>query len=147
TGVDATALAALASRALVFHGDQGPAAERVRTAVARVPGATLRTLTNYSGLPFADIGAERRDEIEPALLEFLERVERQSPSAVHALPAGAGKAAGLSYPIMGAGPPLVLLPLALAPSQWEPLLPGLGSISVRSASAAPTSAICPYWKA
>jgi SAM-dependent methyltransferase len=26
---------------------------------------------------------------------------------------------------MGAGPPLVLLPLALAPSQWEPLLPGL----------------------
>lgn len=126
TGVDATALAALASRALVFHGDQGPAAERVRAAVARVPAATLRTLTNYPGLPFADIAAERRDEIGPALLEFLERVERQSPSAVHALPAGTGEVAGLSYHIMGAGPPLVLLPLALAPSQWEPLLPGLG---------------------
>lgn len=125
TGVDATALAALASRVLVFHGDQGLAAERVRSAMARVPGATLETLTDYPGLPFADIAAERRQEIEPTLLDFLARMERQSPSTAHAPPAKTGEAAGLSYRIVGAGPPLVLLPLALAPSQWEPLLPGL----------------------
>jgi SAM-dependent methyltransferase len=126
TGIDTTALATVASRVLVFHGDQGPAAERVRSAVARVPGATLGILTNYPGLPFADIAAERGDEIGPALLDFLERMERQSPSAAHTLPAGTGEIAGLSYHIMGTGPPLVLLPLALAPSQWGPLLPRLG---------------------
>lgn len=125
TSVDATALATMASRVLVFHGDRGPAAERVRSAVARVPGATLGILTDYPGLPFADIAAERRYDLEPALLEFLERVERRSPSAAHTLPARTGEVAGLSYRIMGAGPPLVLLPLALAPSQWEPLLPEL----------------------
>ena len=33
--------------------------------------------------------------------------------------------AGISYQIRGSGPPLVLLPLGFAPSQWEPLLPTL----------------------
>lgn len=125
TAVDATALAAIASRVLVVHGDQGPAAERVRSAVARAPGTALETLSNYPGLPFADIGAERRDDIGLALLAFLERMERQSPSAARTLRAGTGEVDGLSYHIMGAGPPLVLLPLALAPSQWEPLLSAL----------------------
>ena len=36
-----------------------------------------------------------------------------------------GEIAGISYRIRGAGPPLVLLPLFLAPSQWEPLIPRL----------------------
>jgi SAM-dependent methyltransferase len=35
--------------------------------------------------------------------------------------------AGISYRIRGAGPPLVLLPLALAPSQWEPLIATLSA--------------------
>jgi SAM-dependent methyltransferase len=90
-----------------------------------VDGTLLGTLANYPGLPFADIAAERGDEIGPALLDFLEGMERQSSSTAHTLPGGTGEVAGLSYHIMGTGPPLVLLPLALAPSQWEPLLPGL----------------------
>jgi ubiquinone/menaquinone biosynthesis C-methylase UbiE len=36
-----------------------------------------------------------------------------------------GEIAGLSYRMRGGGPPLVLLPLFLAPSQWEPLVPRL----------------------
>src|SRR5439155_8943013 len=40
-------------------------------------------------------------------------------------PAGAGEVAGISYHIGGSGPPLVLLPLGVAPSQWEPLVPRL----------------------
>ena len=35
------------------------------------------------------------------------------------------RCAGISYRIRGAGPPLVLLPMFLAPSQWEPLAPRL----------------------
>src|SRR5262245_21120722 len=49
TGIDANALAAVASRVLVLHGGQGPTAERVRSAVARVSGAILGTLANYPG--------------------------------------------------------------------------------------------------
>jgi len=33
-----------------------------------------------------------------------------------------GEIAGISYRMRGSGPPLVLLPLFLAPSQWEPLV-------------------------
>jgi SAM-dependent methyltransferase len=42
------------------------------------------------------------------------------------MPIGAeGAVAGISYHIQGDGPPLVLLPLSLASSQWDPLLPRL----------------------
>ena len=41
------------------------------------------------------------------------------------LPEGDGEFAGISYRISGSGPPLVLLPLALAPTQWDALLPVL----------------------
>jgi hypothetical protein len=37
----------------------------------------------------------------------------------------AGEVAGITYRVWGSGPPLVLLPLALAASQWDPLLPAL----------------------
>lgn len=63
----------IAPRVLVFHGDRGPIAERVRAAVAQLPDATRVTLTDYAGLPFADIGLNRRVEIGSALLEFLQR--------------------------------------------------------------------------
>jgi hypothetical protein len=47
----------------------------VDRAVAQLPEATLVTLADYAGLPFADIAAERRDEISAALLDFLQRME------------------------------------------------------------------------
>jgi hypothetical protein len=37
------------------------------------------------------------------------------------LPDGEGEIAGVSYRIQGSGPPLVLMPLLLSPSQLEPL--------------------------
>jgi SAM-dependent methyltransferase len=55
------------------------------------------------------------------MLTFLDRY----PVATVALPETAGEVAGISYRIRGAGPPLVLIPLMLAPAQWEPLLPTL----------------------
>src|SRR6266849_128500 len=36
-----------------------------------------------------------------------------------------GEVAGISYRVRGSGPPSVLLPLTLARSQWDPLLPVL----------------------
>jgi hypothetical protein len=88
----------MASRVLVFHGDRGPTAERVRAAVARLPEATLVTLVD-AGLLFADMAAERRQEIGPVLLEFLRRMEQTAPCGVRALALEAGEVAGLSYRI------------------------------------------------
>lgn len=122
TGLDPKAVSAVASRVLVIHGDRGPIAERVRTAVERIPEARLVILTDYPGIPLADFAAERGDEIGPPLLDFLQRMEGRYPRAASTLASGIGEVAGISYRVEGSGPPLILLPLALARSQWEPLL-------------------------
>src|SRR6266508_616646 len=125
TGFDPSAVSSMPSRVLVFHGDRGPTAERVRAGVARVPGAEMVTLADYAGLPFADVAAERCDEIAPRLLTFVARLGQKRPTSSVTLAPGSGEVAGISYRIEGSGPPLVLLPLSLAPSQWDPLLPRL----------------------
>jgi SAM-dependent methyltransferase len=121
-GFDPSAVSVMSSRVLVFHGDRGPTAERVRAGLARVPEAELVTLPDYPGLPFADVAAERGSEIGPRLLTFIKRLDqKRPPSAVVAGP-GSGEVARISYRVEGSGPPLVLLPLSLAPSQWDPVL-------------------------
>lgn len=125
TAFDPSAVSSIPSRVLVFHGDRGPTAERVRAGVARVPEAVLVTLADYSGLPFADVAAERGDEIGPRLLTFVQGLDQKHPTSSVTLGPGKGEVAGISYRIEGSGPPLVLLPLSLAPSQWDPLLPHL----------------------
>src|SRR5262249_43862732 len=61
------------------------------------------------------------------IMDFLVRVERERglPTAVTAN--GEGEVAGIRYRIHGRGHAVVLMPLSLAPSQWEPLLPRLSS--------------------
>jgi SAM-dependent methyltransferase len=124
TAVAPSALRSIAQRVLVLHGDGGPIADRVRAAVGQIAEATVVELPNYPGLPFADIAVERRDQLSVALFDFLRRMEPNAGDAV-ALPHEFGELADISYRIQGSGPPLVLLPLAFARSQWEPLLPQL----------------------
>src|SRR5262245_13631993 len=73
TGID-PALAAVASRAQLIHGDQGPIAERARAAVGRMPEVALVTLAGYAGLVWSDVCAERGGEMLPALLDFVRRM-------------------------------------------------------------------------
>jgi SAM-dependent methyltransferase len=61
------------------------------------------------------------------MLTFLQRLDHQQRLTPVKLPEGAGEHAGLFYYIQGQGPPLVLLPLGLAPSQWKPLIPPLAA--------------------
>jgi SAM-dependent methyltransferase len=125
--MNAAALHPLASRLLVVNDDQ-PIGRRVTQAMAQLPEATLLTLPDYAGSLWADVVADRPPTIGSALLEFVARMEaaRPTPRPV-TLPEGTGEVAGLTYHIRGAGPPLVLLPLALAPSQWAPVLPMLSA--------------------
>jgi SAM-dependent methyltransferase len=118
-------LRTLASPLLVVRGDQGQPAEVVQRAVAVLPHATLLTLHDYFGHPRADILTDRTEEIGAAMLSFLAQADQEQGLHVVSLPGGEGEVAGISYRIHGTGPPLVLLPLGLAASQWEPLLPRL----------------------
>jgi hypothetical protein len=125
TGVAPHTVSRLASRLLVFNGDQGPVAERVRRVMESVPDTRLVTLRDYAILGWTDLVAERTDEIGSAMLDFLAQHTPPGGAKTGPLVEEQGEIAGISYRMRGVGPPLVLLPLFLAPSQWEPLVPRL----------------------
>jgi len=121
--LDTATLAGLASRLLTVAGDPGPHANGARKLLADLPSVSSHILRGYDWQPWSDVIAESGSEIGPAMLDFLDR-HSVSPAA---LAEGEGEAAGISYRIRGAGPPLVLMPLSLAPSQWEPLIATLSA--------------------
>ena len=111
----------LASKLLVFTGDQEGSAERVRRVVENLPNARHVAFRDYALLGWNDVIAEHEGEIGSAMLPFL--AEHSGGARAVTLAEDEGEIAGISYRVTGAGPPLVLLPLFLAPSQWEPLVP------------------------
>jgi ubiquinone/menaquinone biosynthesis C-methylase UbiE len=121
--LDAGRLHGVASRILAVSGDLGPTAEGAVKLLDDLPGAASLLLRGFECHPWSDVIADCGSEIGPAVLGFLSR----HPTATIALPEGEGEAAGISYRIRGAGPPLVLMPLDLAPSQWEPLISTLSA--------------------
>lgn len=127
TGLDATPLGALTSRVLVLTGDQGTPAEAISKAMPAHPEASIITLNDYYGHPRADLLTDRAEDIGAAMLAFLARMDQLHAVKPVRLPAQEGELDGISYRIQGAGAPLVLLPLGLAASQWEPLLPRLSA--------------------
>jgi ubiquinone/menaquinone biosynthesis C-methylase UbiE len=121
--LDTAQLAGLASRLLVVAGDQGPTAQGAVKLLVDLPSAASHILRGYAWQPWSDVIGDRGSEIGSAMLNFL---DRHAVPAVN-LPEREGEAAGITYRVRGAGPPLVLLPLALAPSQWEPLISTLSA--------------------
>jgi len=116
----------LAGRLLTFFGERGPVAtEEQQRFRESLPGTTAVIFRDYFSPFWADVVADRTKEIGDAMLEFLARIDQEQESTAAPLAEGEGEVAGISYRIQGSGPPLVLLPLGLAPSQWEPLLPRL----------------------
>jgi SAM-dependent methyltransferase len=109
-------------RVLFFSGDTGPNASSVPHVLAELPHARSVRLQEYADSAWADAIADRRGDIEPALLGFLEEMTRRQLVAPMSHADGAGAAGGITYQVSGSGPPLVLLPLSLARSQWDPLI-------------------------
>jgi hypothetical protein len=106
---------------LVLAGDQGPTAAAADKALVEVPRAASHRLRGYEYLIWSDVMADRGEEIAAAMSNFLD---------AHALPAVSlleGEVAGITYRVHGSGPPLVLMPLDLTPSQWEPLIEPLSA--------------------
>jgi ubiquinone/menaquinone biosynthesis C-methylase UbiE len=87
--------------------------------------ATIHTLQDYTAQLWSDVIADRCDDLRAGMLGFLSQINQRSRTVAVSLAEGEGEHAGLFYRIRGAGYPIVLLPLAIAPSQWEPLVPVL----------------------
>lgn len=121
--LDAGQLGDIAPRLLVVAGDQGQSAQGARKLLADLPSAASHFLRGYEWQPWSDVITDRGSEVGLAMLNFLDR----HPVPTIRLSEGEGETAGITYRIRGTGPPLVLMPLALAPSQWEPLLPTLSA--------------------
>ena len=115
-------LNAFQSPAMVIAGDQGAPARRAHDLAARFGNGELFELSDYSSPMWADTIADRTADVAEALCDFLARAESEHALSTVALPQGEGEVAGINYRIRGAGRPLVLLPLSMAPSQWKPLV-------------------------
>ena len=97
----------------------------VRNSVASLPEATVVWLPGYFSPPWADVVADCTEQVETAILNILSSEQAKNPRNVHG--DVRGEIAGITYHSRGAGSPLVLLPLSLASSQWDPLLARLSA--------------------
>jgi SAM-dependent methyltransferase len=118
--VDPSALRALGARLLIIAGDQGRPAAMVRDAVTNLPEAKVVWLPGYFSPPWADVVTDCTADVESALLNVLSKDQPQTDKVSPG--SHQGTVAGITYASQGEGAPLVLLPLGLASSQWDPLL-------------------------
>jgi ubiquinone/menaquinone biosynthesis C-methylase UbiE len=118
-------VASLTSTLLVITGDHGPPVEGLRIAMESVPTASLVVLRDWRAGGFEDLVADRTHDVGTVMMEFLSRMNQLEGGKTISLSEGEGEIAGISYRIQGSGPPLVLLPLFLSPSQWDYLVPTL----------------------
>src|SRR5260370_16380468 len=100
----------------MIGGERGLTADVTARAAARLRGATRVVLAGYDAPGWADVVADRTDEIAREMSGFLGRLNADAPVS----PSRGGTHAGISYRVVGSGPALVLLPFFLAPSQWAP---------------------------
>jgi len=121
TRLDAVSFESLPERVLMICGERGLTAEVTARAAARLIGARRIVLAGYDAPGWADVVADRTDEIVRETTGFLGAL----PAGVPAVRAGEGTHAGITYRIEGSGPALLLLPFFLAPSQWTPAVPQL----------------------
>src|SRR3954465_1941364 len=118
TRLDPISFEAMPERLLIICGESGLTAEVTARAEARLPGARRVVLAGYDAPGWADVVADRTDEIVHEMTGFLGRLQADAPASA----SREGTHAGISYHTVGSGPALVLLPFFLAPSQWAPAL-------------------------
>lgn len=116
TRLDPGSFSAMPERLLMISGDSGLTADVTSRAEARLPESRRIVLAGYDAPGWADVVADRTDEIVQAMLGFLGKLEADVPTNL----TREGVHAGISYRIDGSGPALLLLPFFLAPSQWAP---------------------------
>ena len=121
TRLDPVSFGTLPERLLMISGSGGLTAEVTARAEVRLPGSRRVVLAGYDAPGWADVVADRTDEIVRAMSGFLGNFGADVPTSV----SREGVHAGITYRIDGSGPALMLLPFFLAPSQWAPAVESL----------------------
>jgi SAM-dependent methyltransferase len=116
TRLDPVAFGARPDRVLMICGEKGLTAEVTQRAHAHLPGSRRVVLAGYDAPGWADVVADRTDEIVGQMTGFLGSLQADPPAAGPL----EGVHAGISWRRQGTGPALLLLPFFLAPSQWMP---------------------------
>lgn len=124
TRLDAGAFAGVENRLLMISGDKGLTVETTGRAAERLAGARRHILEGYEAAGWSDVVADRTTEVAGAMSRFLSDLPRSITGSGRESGAAAmsGEHAGLVWRRSGEGPPLLLLPFFLAPSQWEPAI-------------------------
>jgi SAM-dependent methyltransferase len=120
-------LRALGSRLLFIHGDSGPSARITPILLRALPDTRDVVLHDYSGTAWCDPAADRGADVTAAMLAFLEDSAEANMAAPIDPNDAEGEIAGITYRVTGSGEPLVLFPLSLAASQWDPIVPILST--------------------
>jgi ubiquinone/menaquinone biosynthesis C-methylase UbiE len=116
TRLDPVAFGAMPGRLLMICGELGLTADVTARAQARLANAKRVVLTGYDAPGWADVVADRTDDIVNEMTDFLGKLKADVPAST----SREGVHAGISYRMVGSGPALILLPFFLAPSQWAP---------------------------
>jgi ubiquinone/menaquinone biosynthesis C-methylase UbiE len=120
--LQAATVAPIADRLLLMYGDGGAGVDAIAASLPLLPHAESYCFKDYTVLTWSDVAADRGGEIVPLWLDFLGRSEARSPASQPRIDAPEGEVAGISYRVAGSGPALVLLPMLLSASQWEPIV-------------------------
>ena len=128
-GFDAMVLSPLAPRLLVINADRGASSGTIARNLQDLPSASQVTLPDCA-FPdnYNDLATLRGNDIATAMLDFLRQMDASDAPDPVSPPVEEGEEDGVYFRVRGSGPPLVLLPLGAAPSQWEPVI---GSLSQR----------------
>ena len=115
-------------RLQVFSSDLPRFGDWAQAAIAQLPQATHHLLAGYETPIWADLVFDHGELIHQNLLALTathpadpinaEEVEARECASVPT----AGQVDGITYRISGQGEPLLLFPLGLSPSAWEPLI-------------------------
>ena len=114
-------LAPLGNRAHIVAGERGMSGSAVEAARPDMPEAIIESIPNHYGVSWSDTARLFPDLMVRAIDDFVSRADAERPATRLNLPPGEDEVAGLTYRVLGSGPALVLLPLMLAASQWEPI--------------------------
>lgn len=125
--LDALPFAGVADRLLIVTGETGIGRPMADAAGAALPGARCHVLAGYDAPGWADLAADRPDEVASLLSRFLGAGAAAQGSEAPRFPTAErrGAHAGLTWRAEGTGPALVLLPFFLAATQWDPVVPAL----------------------
>ena len=125
--LQASTLGPVEDRLLIAYGDGGAGADAAKAVLPHLLRAKRHCLTNYTVLAWTDILADRSDEIMPVWREFLKPAETTGPATRLTLGEDEGQIEEISYRIKGEGPAIILFPMLLSASQWDPIIDELAS--------------------